>query len=271
MKKNIILFFFLFCTAISFCNIKIASFNTLKLNDNRKDFQTIAKILHEYDLIGLEEVMSEKGIQLLTNSLNRYTHQQWTYHISEKPTGTKKYKEYFGYVWNRKVKFVKSEGFYQDDKNEFIRDAYGATFKADEFDFTFILNHAIFGKRKALRKAEASNLYKVYDYFQQKDIIENDIILAGDFNLESHHPSFSSLYQHKDNVIPAIDSMNYKTTINYSKYCNSYDNIFVSKKYTKEYFGVSGVYQIQDFLKYRKTISDHVPVYIEVMTEFDDD
>jgi len=43
--------------------ILVASFNALRLGEKQKDYRTFAQILAKFDLIGLEEVMNEKGVK----------------------------------------------------------------------------------------------------------------------------------------------------------------------------------------------------------------
>ena len=63
-------------------NITIASFNTLRLGNNVKDYRTLSKIVSKFDLIGLEEVMNEKGLKKLRAVLNSTTKSEWEYIIS---------------------------------------------------------------------------------------------------------------------------------------------------------------------------------------------
>lgn len=64
-----------------------------------------------------------------------------------------------------------------------------------------------------------------------------------------------------------------KTTIGTKGYANQYDNIFISKIYTKEYTGKSGGIDTANgnYKKTRQTISDHIPVFIEADITQDDD
>lgn len=171
-----------------------------------------------------------------------------------------------------KVNFIKSRGFYKDKGDKFIREPYGADFKIGEFDFTFVIIHAIYGKNKSVRIAEAMNLPKVYDYFQNLDEKENDIIIGGDFNLSVRSEGFSNLLNHEDKIINCI-SPNMKTTIGTKGYANQYDNIFISEIYTKEFTGRSGGIDTANgnYKKTREVISDHIPVFIEADTSKDDD
>ena len=253
--------------------VYIGSFNALRLGESKKDYKELSNILVLLDIIGLVEVSNREGVETLVDELEKNTNEKWEYHISPYPVGTKKYKEYYAYIWKKdKVRFLKSCGFYDDKGDRFIREPYGADFKAGEFDFTFVIIHSIYGKNKSVRIAEAMNLDKVYDYFQDLDKKENDIIIGGDFNLSIRSQGFENLLNHRDKITNCI-SPNMKTTIGTKGYANQYDNIFISKIYTKEYTGKSGGIDTANgnYKKTRQTISDHIPVFIEADITQDDD
>ncbi|WP_050755296.1 endonuclease/exonuclease/phosphatase family protein [Fusobacterium periodonticum] len=265
--------FTMFSTMSSAEEAYIASFNILRLGAAEKDMVQTAKLLQGFDLVGLVEVINKEGIEDLVDELNRQSPNTWDYHISPFGVGSSKYKEYFGYVYKKdKVKFVKSEGFYKDGKSSLLREPYGATFKIDNFDFTLVLVHTIYGNNESQRKAENFKMVEVYDYFQDKDRKENDILIAGDFNLYALDESFRPMYKHKDKITYAIDPA-IKTTIGTKGRANSYDNFFFSQKYTTEFTGSSGAldFSEKDPQLMRKIISDHIPVFIVVETSRDDD
>lgn len=276
--KKLILIFFITLSIISYSSPEgkayIASFNICRLGENKKNYKELSKILTMVDIIGLIEVSNKEGIETLITEIEKYSKEKWKYHISPYPVGTKKYKEYYAYIWKKnKVKFVKSNGFYKEENNEFIREPYGATFKIKNFDFTFVLIHSIYGKHKSFRIAEAMNLYKVYNYFQSQNKNEQDILIGGDFNLSVRNEGFEKLLSHTDKIVNTI-SPNMKTTIGTKGFANQYDNIFLSTKYTKEYTGISGgIDTTNKNYKYtRKYISDHIPIFIEAnITSEDDD
>ena len=275
--KKILTIFFIFVSMAVYGSPEgkayIGSFNALRLGESKKDYKELSNILILLDIIGLQEVSNREGVETLVDELEKNTNEKWDYHISPYPVGTKKYKEYYAYIWKKdKVNFIKPRGFYKDKGDKFIREPYGADFKIGEFDFTFVIIHAIYGKNKSVRIAEAMNLPKVYDYFQNLDEKENDIIIGGDFNLSVRSEGFSNLLNHEDKIINCI-SPAMKTTIGTKGYANQYDNIFISEIYTKEFTGRSGGIDTANgnYKKTRELISDHIPVFIEADTLKDDD
>ena len=278
MKKGKLLsiifaLFFILSTLSLADEAYIASFNILRLGAAKKDMVQTAKILKGFDIVGLVEVINRDGVEELVDELNKQSDEKWDYHISPFGVGSSKYKEYFAYVYKKdKVKFIKSEGFYKNGKSSFLREPYGATFQIGNFDFTFVLVHTIYGNNESQRKAENYKMVDVYNYFQDRDEKENDILIAGDFNLYALDESFRPLYKHADKITYAIDPA-IKTTIGVKGRANSYDNFFFSQKYSQEFTGSSGALDFSgDNPKLmREIVSDHIPVFIVVETSKDDD
>lgn len=251
----------------------ISSFNTLRLGRAQKDYVLVSKVLKGFDLIGLIEVMNVEGVEKLVKELEKESGISWEYHISPYPVGSTSYKEYFAYIWKKeKVEFIQARGYYPDESKKFERTPYGADFKINNFDFTMVLAHSIFGKKEAQRRAEAFNLDRVYNYFQGLDENENDIIIAGDFNLNAKDEAFETLLNLEDKMVYALDPK-IKTTIGKDRLANSYDNIFLSTIYTQEFQGKSGAIDFtrKKYKLMKDKISDHLPIFIVVDTEFDDD
>lgn len=274
MKKFII--FFIFLLNINFLFAEdgyIACFNAYKLGEVKKDYKKTAKLLSSFDIVGIVEVINKDGVSKLVDELNKIDKNKWKFHISPYGVGSKNFKEYFAYIYRKdKVKFLKSRGFYKNMRSPLIREPYGADFKIGNFDFTFVLVHNIYGQNIRQRKAENSQMMDVYDYFQNLDEYENDIIIGGDFNLYSLDSSFKKLRQHKDKMDFAL-SPDIKTTIGYKGLANSYDNFIYSKIFTREF---TGRYGAIDFASanpsyFRNIISDHLPVFMIVNTLSDDD
>lgn len=278
MKKGkllsiIFVLFFILSTLSLADEAYIASFNILRLGAAKKDMVQTAKILKGFDIVGLVEVINRDGVEELVDELNKQSDEKWDYHISPFGVGSSKYKEYFAYIYKKdKVKFIKSEGFYKNGKSSLLREPYGATFQIGNFDFTFVLVHTIYGNNESQRKAENYKMVDVYNYFQDRDEKENDIFIAGDFNLYALDESFRPLYKHADKITYAIDPA-IKTTIGAKGRANSYDNFFFSQKYSQEFTGSSGALDFSgDNPKLmREIVSDHIPVFIVVETSKDDD
>ena len=284
--KRGLIFLLLFCFVFS-CNneknnnkdserkgtILIASFNAMRLGEKPKNYEVTAKILSKFDLIGIEEVMHEKGLKKLKAHLIKLTGEEWEYLISDESVGSENYREYYGYIY-RKKKFqeVKKIGFYKEkNKNEFMREPYGAYFKAGNFDFVYVICHSIFGDKEKQRLIEAANYSNVYEYFLNISQ-ESDIIIAGDFNTSADSSAFKNLFE-KNNVSYLLNPEENMTTISDTRLASSYDNFFINKERTKEFTGNYGVY---NFIKdnnseIKKYISDHLLIFSEYSIEDDSD
>ena len=271
MRFFFLLFFSLFSLASD--TALIASFNSLKLGENQKDYYQFSKIISKFDLIGLEEVMNENSLKIVKKNLESITKSKWEYHISEYSVGSSEYKEYYAYFWRKeKVSMEKVIGFYQEkDPNDFMREPYGVKFKIGKFDFIYVLAHSIFGSRERERILEAARYILVYDYFKNIDITEKDVIIAGDFNLPANNMGFRKLLKHKDEIEFILDPEKDMTTLGKNSTVSAYDNFFISKKNIKEFTGKYGVYNYtkNNYSDIRKYISDHMPIFIEVDTSME--
>ena len=97
MKKYILYFFIVF--NIFSENLILASFNTLHLGWNEKNYKDTAEILSLFDIVALQEVMKKEGVITLTNELEKVSHEKWSYHISSYPVGNgEKYNEYYAFI-----------------------------------------------------------------------------------------------------------------------------------------------------------------------------
>ena len=248
--------------------IVVASFNMERLGQYHKDYNALADIVKQFDLVGCIEVVNPDGVKELVDAMGD---PKWKYYVSKENTGTQHYKEYFAYIWDStKIDFIIALGFYNDTNNEFARDPFGCMFRAGKLDFTFVILHIVFGKNMKDREAEISHLDEVYKYFEIRAKGDRDIIIAGDFN-DGNSKDFSKL-EEDDNIVDVVPQGE-KTTIGQKGLASNYDHIFVSK-YTKGDFVVANeddYVKSDNFIYDKKNVSDHVPVYFVLKTDSDED
>lgn len=264
--------------------VRIASFNTLHLGwGSSKDLELVATVLADFDVVALQEVMKGDALTLLVSQLELVSTQaeginiDWNSTVSEK-IGRSRYKEAYAFVWRTdRVQLVPQSTFVVNDVGDrFMREPYVASFISGNFDFTLVSAHFIYGDRKADRQIEARAIDDVYQYLQDSDMQENDVILLGDFNLTPSDQSWQGL---KDitGMTWVLDAPA-RTTIGKTGMSNLYDNIWFQSQHTAEFSGEGGSYEFMHdlfetdvFESARRLVSDHVPVYAVFRTDLVDD
>jgi endonuclease/exonuclease/phosphatase family metal-dependent hydrolase len=248
----------------------IASYNAKRLGNGTKNYPVMAKLLSKCDIVGIIEVMNQTGIDDLIYALMQETNEPWMALVSDRSAGSVRYREYFAYVYKKnRISLVRKFGFYKEIKeSDFAREPYGAEFQVDKYKFTFVLCHIIWGTDEKRRDAEIKLLPKVYTYFQNINGSENNVYIAGDFNMEPIKPCWSFVTNSVDGIHETIKQLQ-KTTVGANNLVSSYDNILLSK-YSDATLILAGVLNIpgtMDKATYRDTVSDHLPVYIIIRTE----
>lgn len=246
-------------------NITIASFNIRKFSDNSrtdKEIKKIANVLSEFDLIAVQEVLGDPSI------LNRTMEMLpgYDFIVSEEVGNVQK--ERYAFIFNDKIKVIKKGRTYYDKFDKFIREPYYASFKSGEFDFKIMTVHILYGDSASDRTGEMKQIASVYEYYQEKDSAENDLILTGDFNTQPTQDNFEYIWQIPDVTVSLQKG---KSTIGKSGHL--YDNIIFDSN-TQEYTGLSRIHYFDtgmDMDAAKQAISDHRPVYAVFCTGMDDD
>ncbi len=264
MKKYIISVIMLLSSLCYSENIRLASFNVMKLGESPKDYNALSKIISKFDIIALEEVINEKGLVYLIDKLGS----SYDYVISE-AVGTRKYKEHYAVVYKKsKVDRIYNVGKYEEKDREFIREPSAFYVKSNKLDMLLIPVHSIYGKNSRERAYEASKYIDVYKYFEEKTG-QDDIIIMGDFNLSANDKSFDNLRENGfSNILNPLED---KTTMSKTRLANPYDNIFIKLGNTKAFTYRYGVYDFtkNNYEQVRKYLSDHLLIFIELNNEVD--
>lgn len=244
----------------------------------------MAEEMRDFDVIGLQEVVTLEGVKNFAEALTEETGSEWDYRISATSAGENNH--FIGFMWNTdQVYNISDEPIpftvTYEDGFEFYRPPWAMTFKAGEFDFTYVVWHAIHtaaadtGEFNTKRE-EAEKLVDVYNFYQGLDENEQDIIIGADFNNYLDNGDYRDLYN-IDGFTTAINPT-IKTLVKEGGLEKPYDNILISD-YTTEFTGNAGVLAVvdgylgqpSDFINYNISFSDHLPVWIEVSTLVDDD
>ena len=237
--------------------IKLGSWNLQNFAiTTKKNINTVVETILKFDLIALQEIRDEKGINLLASKTG---YSLW---LSE-PVGssettahqTGKRKERYAFMWNNKIKSLQEPLLIKGNKH-FVRSPAIGFFATDKFDFVFSTIHVVWGQKRD-REAELISIKKVLKEMRnicflsqcnEKKESEKNIILCGDFNTNLNN----------ENEIDWFTCIKEGTVV---KSGNCYDNFWISKE-TIEFLG-AGV---------EKTIwSDHYPIYANFSSGVDND
>lgn len=264
--------------------VKIASWNVLNLGDETP-VQERAEVISQFDIVALQEVESLIGLEALRAQVSCLTQVLWKAVVSEK-VGQGRAAEYYAFLYrtDRVQEAVGLQGSYPEvSPTDFSREPFFATFVVGNFDFTLVTVHVTWGSSSAQRTAEVMRLADVWEYVQENDPFEDDILLMGDFNRDKPtHSAFDALRAlGAAHLIAGCDVFTTYSTKPDQIGASWYDNIWMDPTYTShEYTGVSSVdytytryYQDAEcpHLEVRKKISDHCPVWAEFRTDLDDD
>ncbi len=250
--------------------LRLASWNIRKLSDNSRnddELNKIVKILLDYHLIAVSELLDEKVLKRIQEKLSEVG-SEYGYQISD-PVGKagSRYREHYAFLYyEASVCVVKPGEFYPDDADgtdNFVRDPYWATFRAGKFDFSVIAVHVSWGDRVAERRSEIMQLGEVYKHVQEANGTEDDVILVGDFNRE---PDDTTAYSN----LMALPSMTRVFQLPHKSHIRDsslYDNIFFQAQYVTEFLGIFGIDKFDetdfgnDDVAANLAVSDHRPVW----------
>ena len=246
--------------------LTIASWNIRVFSNNSRDaseLTKIASIIKKYDIVAIQEVKDAAVLNRLKKKCPGYDY------IASKRVGTRTHKEIYAFFYKKSlIDPLGKPAILADPQNLFIREPFIGTFKAGNFDFTLCTIHLLYGKNQAERRKELILMDEVLAIAQKANGREDDLILLGDFNFgpDDHGWQVGKLGY--------INLINAKTTVGSR---SPYDNIWINKKYTREYAGKNGMFKFDtvmfkgDLKTARREVSDHRPVYAEFYTDKEDD
>lgn len=279
LLKYCSLFFFLFFFQITLGfqkkeplkpkSIKVLTWNIQDLGGTKNDEEIlfIAKILKDYDLIALQEIVAKdpagaQAIAKIVNNLNRLGN-KWDYSISTPTKSPSSYiSERYAYIWKTSKLSLKNKPYLDSTLEKVIeREPYIAKFeiRKNKNLFYFINIHArVYNRHPEMEIKHFKNY--------PKRLQTDNIIFLGDFNLNEKHTVWNPLY--KKGVKPAIK--NTATTLKRACKNGVYTNHAIDNIYYN-----SGIVQFEssgivDFilqcnnLTNARMISDHLPVFLEM-------
>lgn len=259
----------LYCSILLFshlalCQVKLSSWNIRHLGNSKSDQEInfIAKTLQNYDIVAVQEVVAGDGgaqaVARLADELNR-TGFKWDYVVSNPTQGGRYSSERYAYLWKpSKVKLDRKAWLDVDCIEDFEREPYFIKFKYKNEHFTLVNIHALPKSKQPEQELKHLKLYPgLYP--------DEHLIFLGDFNLAQSHTVFNPLKS--KGFVPAL--VNQKTSLKMKCkvgecLASEYDNIFLdSKMFNILSEGVILFYQSFPDLTSARTISDHIPVWVE--------
>jgi endonuclease/exonuclease/phosphatase family metal-dependent hydrolase len=264
--KTLYIFFFLHFTIAISSQTKLLSWNIQNIGKSKsnEEITFIANTIRDFDIVAIQEVVAGYGgvqaVARLAGELNRKG-AKWDYVISE-PTSSSAYKtERYAYIW--KTSNIKKIGQAWLEKKyhlEIDREPYYCTFQYQNKQFTMVNYHAITKSR------QPETEIKYFKCLPSEYPLLN-LIFTGDFNCPQSHNVFNPLK--KMSYKPVF--VNQKTSL--KRECkldqclaSEYDNMYYnSSKIKVTNYGVIPFYKKFNSLKEARTISDHIPIWAEIV------
>lgn len=256
---------FLLLAATTFSQVKLLSWNVENLGSSKseKDISFITKIIKEYDVVALQEIVAGDGgaqaVAKLADELNRKG-SKWDYTISD-PTSSSTHKtERYAFLWKTsKVKRIGDAWLEKKYHLEIDREPYYCTFDYNGKQFTIANFHAI-------TKSKQPETEIKYFKFLPTQYPKLNLLFVGDFNCPQSHTVFNPLKKMGYTCV----FTNQKTSL--KKECandeclaSEFDNIW----YNTSKISISNskaihFYKSFETLKEAREISDHIPITTEI-------
>lgn len=263
------LFFLLWLgySATAWGNITIASWNVQHLGARKPDsvIDFMAHCLRDFDVVALQEINTGNGAQAvarLADALNRMG-QQWDYCVSDPTTAPQPGEaERYAYLWKKaKVQRIGRPYLAQVFEAEISREPFIAVFRSGTSTFSLVNFHAL------PKKKQPEQEIKYLKYFPDSLHLLSPVFL-GDFNCPQSHSVFYPLKRRA--YLPALQGQ--RTTL--KQECaggdclaSEYDNIFYPATIfrLKQATALPFYQSFDGNMKLARSISDHLPVYAELV------
>lgn len=230
----------------------------------QKDYPAVAAVAAYYDLLAIQEVMTEEGIEQLRAAVVAQTGVEWQILTSQR-IGRGSYKEMYAFLFRPdRVSWVEGAVVYIDDRDVFAREPFSAVFRThDSIDFVLTSVHVIYGKTVDERQREAEALAE-YRHWLEQSFPGLPIYVAGDFNLPPTDPAWQEPGRAS---FPLIREGATTLSSHDGRYANLYDNIWapVGIPLPLAEFGIDLFPQTRLGITHevaRETVSDHAPVFM---------
>src|SRR5690554_5786788 len=102
----------------AYADIIVGSWNIQRLgHGDQKSYPALAAIASKVDLLAVQEVMTDEGIEELELQLEKHTSESWSY-IASHALGSGSYKEKYAFIWrDSAVEYDEGAVVYLDREN----------------------------------------------------------------------------------------------------------------------------------------------------------
>ena len=247
----------------SFSETSIASWNLKRFDEHSSNIPAITKVAAHFDLIALQEVMSERAVATLVQTLKAETGVTWKFMTSH-AIGRGSYKERYAFVWREdEISYVDGAVVYLDTQDVFAREPMSARFRTKEGDTFVAANiHVLYGKSVSDRIPEIKALSSYWTWLS-RSFPTDPIFLMGDFNMDPNDHSFNGLRPYANATMRKGGST---LSTRQGRFPNLYDHIWISNG-VKLRNGKAGILNFPELLSMnhevaRNSVSDHAPTYV---------
>jgi endonuclease/exonuclease/phosphatase family metal-dependent hydrolase len=249
-------------------SIKIATWNIQNLGGTKNDQEIlqIAKIIKDFDVVAIQEVVGKdpKGAQAVAkiwNELNRMG-SKWDYRISNRTKSpSANMSERYAFIWKTsRLRLVNKPYLDSALEDLCVREPYIAKFTAKKMDDSFFLinYHS---------RVHSQNPEEEIKYFKEypERLKSENIIIAGDFNLNERHSVWNNLYAMGFKASLQNSPTTLKRKCKFGKYLShSIDNIyFNARQFTSINSGKIDFVTNCENLTNARFLSDHLAVFNE--------
>lgn len=252
-------------TLPSVAAMRLASFNVEHLGwNNDKDISAVARIIGQFDLVAIQEVMKSGAVDALERELEGQTGEGWSSMVSD-AVGRSSYQEHYAFVWRDSgVSYEGGAASYLDPGDVFAREPLSAVFMDRETRQAFALGtvHIIYGDDRSDRRPEVRALDDYVEWLRDSQGVPT--IVVGDFNMPPGDPSWREM---KTVLQPMITQGATTLSPVDGRFASLYDNIWLDPREID--VTSKGVFDFPSWLGIthqtaRDHISDHAPVYITI-------
>lgn len=241
-------------------DLRIISWNIQDLGKtkNEDEILFIAKTINQADIVAIQEVVSgyggAKAVARLATQLNRMGG-KWDYRISEPTKGPGI--ERYAFLWRTNKATLQRNNLSSFLEQKIDREPYMAWFESKNTNILLFSFHAVPTKKKPAKeiiKVSMEPYLKNYDGLA---------FVMGDFNLSYKHSAFTSFknlgLKHEITEKTSLKKKRKNGNYRYKQYDNIWTNSIIRQA------GVIDFVTQFDTLKKAREISDHLPVFVDVL------